>query len=91
MKHVGLLSIVFVLGCVAGGVASQVAVLPARAGSDAPRWEYNCGVNASKEQLNEAGAQGWELVSVDVLATAGEVASDAVHATKVQFCFKRAR
>lgn len=53
--------------------------------------EYDCGVNASKEQLDEAGAQGWELVSVDVLATAGEVASDAVHATKVQFCFKRAR
>lgn len=77
------------LGCVAGAVATQFTVPAARAGSDAPRWESNCGVNATKAQLDEADAQGWELVSTTVLRTDHKTFDNELVATDVQFCFKR--
>jgi|JI9StandDraft_2_1071091.scaffolds.fasta_scaffold357373_2 hypothetical protein len=89
MKHVGLLSLALVLGCVAGAVTTQFTVPAARAGSDAPRWEYNCGVNPTKAQLDEAGAQGWELVSTAVLKTDRKNFDASLVASDIQFCFKR--
>jgi hypothetical protein len=88
MKHVAIASIVFVVGCAVGGAASQFVVPAARAGSDAPKWEYNCGFNATKAQLDEAGVQGWDLVSTTVVEEKhlGTVESQAI---KVQYCFKR--
>ena len=63
--------VVFVIGCVAGGAASQMVVPKARANSSAPRWEYNCfdaeitdNFDLPVDELNKAGAQGWELVSM---------------------------
>jgi hypothetical protein len=57
--------VVFVIGCVAGGAASQMVVPKARAGTNPPRWEYVCGESENEAiplaQLNKAGAEGWEL------------------------------
>ena len=73
------IALVFVLGCIGGGVASRMADSPARAqGPGAPtRWEYNCGTNADNKAMNDAGAQGWELVST------------SSRGNDVLFCFKR--
>jgi len=56
--------IAFVIGC-----ASAPLVVPAISAQPAPpgvqRWEYSCYRDASglnMEQMNQYGAQGWELV-----------------------------
>jgi hypothetical protein len=81
MKSHFTIAAIFVLGCVTGGIAGRVAVPPAHAAAGVPRWEYNCGMNASVAQLNEAGAEGWELV------TAAAVMQNSV--PSVGYCFKR--
>jgi hypothetical protein len=70
MKHNGIISIVFVIGCATGGVAAQLVVPPVRAGTAPTRWEYHC-VRAEftadgemTEKLDKLGAEGWELVSM---------------------------
>lgn len=69
MKHRALLALVFIFGCATGGVAAQLVVPPARAGSSPMRWEYECinvdtGGGHLTSELNQLGAQGWELASV---------------------------
>jgi hypothetical protein len=73
MKHRGFIAIIFLVGCATGGVASQLVVPPARAGTAPTRWEHFCrrasaasltGVDSFTEKLDDAGARGWELVSV---------------------------
>lgn len=68
MKQRGFCAIVFLIGCATGGVASQVVVPRAQAGTSPTRWEYFCMKTLPNEEqvtaaLNTAGAQGWELVS----------------------------
>ena len=76
MKQMAL--IMFILGCAAGGVSSN---LVGKAGASAPpnvtRWEYRCVPGLHWNQMNEVGAVGWELVTY---APGGD-GSDA--------CFKR--
>jgi hypothetical protein len=72
--------LLFVFGCATGGVASQVAVPPARAGTNPARWEYSCGSldeSQLKGTMNKMGAEGWELVT-----------GSATGPSHV-FCFKR--
>jgi hypothetical protein len=69
MKHSGIIAIVFVIGCATGGIAAQLVVPPARAGTSPTRWEYQCArvdteVADVAANLNRLGAEGWELVSV---------------------------
>ena len=71
------IALVFVLGCISGGVASRVVDSPARAQNGPMRWEYNCGTNADGKAMNDAGAQGWEL------------ATTTTRGNDVLFCFKR--
>ena len=74
------IALVFVLGCIGGGVAGRGIVPPAHAAPPAAtRWEYDCGTNPSAQQLNAAGAQGWEMVAI-APATNGVLS----------VCFKRA-
>ena len=79
-----VISLVFILGCVAGATTAQLVVPKARAGTNPTRWEYHCTTDAGDDlnrhppkTLNALGAEGWELVS------AAYVPQDAV------FCFKR--
>jgi len=65
---------VFLLGCLASQVVgTHLAVPPARAQTSPQRWEYACEAVYEMEQiaprLNEYGAQGWELTTLD--ATGG--------------------
>jgi hypothetical protein len=67
MQHRGFLVIIFVIGCATGGVASQLVVPAARAGTTLTRWEYLSGpldVDTMSSVLNQAGVQGWELVTI---------------------------
>jgi hypothetical protein len=90
MKHHVSVAIVFLIGCAAGGVASQLVVPPIRAGTTPQRSEYLCTqasatTSSLTSHLNQFGAQGWELVS-----TTG-VSLDAAHRTDAfVFCFRRA-
>lgn len=61
LKHSALVAL-FRLGCVTGGVASQLVVPPAKAGSTL-RWEYLCvqSEGLSTNEMNGAGAEGWEV------------------------------
>lgn len=65
---------VFLLGCLASQVVrTHFDVPPARAQTSPQRWEYACEVFLAVEEivprLNEYGAQGWELTTLD--ATGG--------------------
>lgn len=59
----------FVVGCGAGGAASQLVIPSARAGTNPTRWEYTCirahdpmvGETDALAAWNRAGAQGWEF------------------------------
>jgi hypothetical protein len=76
----------FLAGCVVGGVSSQFVVPPARAQDAGTRWDYFCFEHANAEdasvKLNEAGAQGWQLVSVS---------SRGSHNFEALFCMSRRR
>jgi hypothetical protein len=68
MKRQVAIGLVFLAGCVVGGVSSQVVAPPARADGPGTRWEYFCMSQSAEENsaaggLNAAGAKGWELVS----------------------------
>jgi hypothetical protein len=91
MKNLWLASIVFIIGCIAGGVAGEILVPPVRAGTNPVRWEYNC-VNGNAnlgEQLNQYGAAGWEMVSAFASHLEHEY-EGGLHANNDAFCFKRA-
>ena len=60
----GIALVAFVVGCGAGGAASQLVIPSARAGTTPTRWEYLCittGLNT--ERYNEAGDKGWEMAA----------------------------
>jgi hypothetical protein len=71
MKHHGIIAIVFVIGCATGGVAAQLVVPPVRAGTSPTRWEYQCAEagfiadGTLTAKLNQLGAEGWELASME--------------------------
>ena len=75
------IALVFVLGCISGGVAGRMADSPASAQAPGARvrWEYNCDVNPSLKQLDDAGANGWELVTTSTVLGNGDI----------NYCFKR--
>jgi hypothetical protein len=58
-----LIGCVFLVGCVTGGIGSQFVSPPARAGTTPQRWEYICAEAPSVADLNQAGRNGWELVT----------------------------
>lgn len=91
MNRPVLTALVFVIGCAAGGVVSQLAVPPVRAGTNPTRWEYSCTYAKEKidETLNASGAQGWELVSAFPHHLEHQMNSDLT-ARDYGFCFKRA-
>ncbi len=63
-------------------------VLPVRPGTSPTRWEYLC---TGQESLGEAGAQGWELVSVTPLAATTTGSMSGYGTSFVGwYCFKRA-
>jgi hypothetical protein len=78
-----LFAVVFLVGCATGGVASQFVVPPAKASASATSWEYFCADTDANDmadvsgKLNEAGKQGWELVTMN--------------ASNGFYCFKRAQ
>jgi len=91
----GFVTIVFIIGCATGGVASQLVVPPVRAGTAPTRWEYLCNeatfatMRQLRAALNEAGDVGWEAVSVMPMhqdhSFNGDLEVDAI-----SFCAKRA-
>jgi hypothetical protein len=83
---------VFIVGCATGGVAAQLVVPPARAGSTPTRWEYQCAFEDADAArvtttLNKLGAEGWELVGLMQAPIPGWHAKDAYAYT---VCTKRA-
>jgi hypothetical protein len=90
MKHRGFIAVIFLIGCATGGVASQLVVPPARAGTASTHWEYVCGRVASgslSANLNKAGADGWELVSVVPASQDTQFGSTSID--DYTFCAKR--
>ncbi len=93
MKRPFALSIMFIIGCATGGVASQLVVPPVRAGTNPTRWEYFCAgtkPDTMAQDLNKLGSQGWELATsfvshYDALPQSGPLTADFFG-----FCFKRA-
>jgi hypothetical protein len=80
------LSLVFILGCVAGATTAQLVVPKAHAGTNPQRWEYHCvsepddWKSSPPASLNALGAEGWEMVAA---GTPNQFARDA------RYCFKR--
>jgi len=90
MKHRAVLAILFLIGCATGGVASRLAVPPARAGTAAVRWEHYCSdvaPDALTDDLNKMGVEGWELVS---LAPQMKIVAGHSSDESIVFCAKRA-
>ena len=93
MKHSGVIGIVFILGCATGGVAAQLVIPPARAGTGPMRWEYQClslatGGGGVTSTLNKLGVEGWELASVAPTHQSGTFGKDyAIDA--FMLCMKR--
>jgi hypothetical protein len=92
MKQRGFVAIVFLIGCATGGVASQLAVPPARAGTTPTRWEYLCQEGADKlvTALNRAGAEGWELTAMIPMLQSRSAVGGELHVDLIVTCFKRA-
>jgi hypothetical protein len=63
MKRTAALSLIFIVGCVAGATTAQLVVPKARAGTNPQRWEYHCAEGLGTPQMNASGAEGWELVT----------------------------
>jgi hypothetical protein len=80
VKTAFVLVVVFFAGCAAERL---LVVPPARAGTSLQRWEYFCRELNGEEDVtktaNQAGQQGWELVT----------AGDIVGYGKTTWCFKR--
>jgi hypothetical protein len=93
MKRPFTLTIIFIIGCATGGVASQFAVPQVRAGTSPTRWEYFC-ISSKPGTLNEdlsrMGAQGWELATSFIGQYAGGGRIESLTADTMGFCFKRA-
>jgi hypothetical protein len=85
-KTGAIAAFLFLAGCVVGGVSSQFVVPPARAQDAGARWDYFCFNDTNGEEvsakLNDAGAQGWQLVSVS---------SRGSHNFEALFCMSRRR
>jgi hypothetical protein len=69
MNRTIALSLVLILGCVAGATTAQLVVPKARAGTNPTRWEYHCVddlriKDTAPQELNAPGAEGWELVTM---------------------------
>jgi len=90
MRSKILTAVVFVVGCMTGGVASQLAVPKARAGTNPPRWEYFCTQSATDPAaaMNKVGAEGWELVTVSSSKLEHHFNNDYETAMML-YCFKR--
>jgi len=77
------LALAFGIGCGAGYGASQVAVRSAKADAGPQKWEHKCFdavvIESVTDQANQAGEDGWELVST------------AVGSSSYTACFKRPR
>ena len=78
------LAVAFLLGCVVTQAVAPTAP-PAWAGApgELQRWEYYCTKDPTKDKLDEAGRNGWELVAG---AGAGNQAI-----MRFAWCFKRPR
>ena len=68
MKRIGIVA-VFLAGCGVGGASSQLVVPKASAQQAAmlTKWEYlwtSASNGAVASQLSRAGAEGWELASI---------------------------
>jgi len=81
----------FIIGCATGGIASQLVVPPAQAGTNPTRWDYYCakGQGDVGDVLKKAGAEGWELVST-VASHYDHQFDDDLQADTYRYCFKRA-
>ncbi len=82
MTKTAMLGVGLCLGFGMGCAASHWLIPPARAGTNPPRFEYTCiwhldTGKGSIEELNHAGAEGWEMVAA-VEKPAGDL-----------WCFKR--
>lgn len=94
MQQRSALALLFLLGCVSGGVAAQLVVPPVRAGTSPTRWEYAC-VSASTyggrvtATANKLGAEGWELVSA-APASQAKGWGDNYNTDAYMLCAKRA-
>jgi hypothetical protein len=82
--HKSSLALLFLLGCVTGGVASRVTIPPARAGTNPQRWEYLCAQNPDMKWMNEAGAAGYELVTSAAYSRINNFDDD-----RTVYCLKR--
>jgi hypothetical protein len=85
MNRTIALSLVLIVGCVAGATTAQLVVPKARAGTNPTRWEYHCvddvrAKESATPRLNALGAEGWELVTT----------SPQGNLSWVFACFKRA-
>jgi hypothetical protein len=90
MNRPFLLSGIFILGCATGGVASQLVVPQAQAGTTPARWEHWCssGKGNTKDLLKKSGEAGWEMVAA--FATRVDRQShEAMDIEDYAFCFKR--
>ena len=90
MRLKALAAIVFVVGCMTGGVASQLAIPKARAGTSPAHWEYFCKESEESVPLadmNKAGAEGWELVTVSTTTLSTVYA--VLEAAAMVYCYKR--
>jgi hypothetical protein len=85
MSNRFLVCVVFLVGCMAGGITSQLVVPKANAQQAAvlTKWEVFCisehDEKAITEEGNKLGAEGWEIVGGDGLGAA------------TNWCFKRAK
>jgi hypothetical protein len=86
-----IVGLIFVIGCIAGGAASQMVVPPARAGTAPTRWEYLCSqsTHSPVDALNKAGEQGWELVTLFPSTYDKKIGGNLETGT-FGYCFKRA-
>jgi hypothetical protein len=93
MKQSGVIGIVFIVGCVTGGVASQVVIPPVRAGTAPARWEYYCvranGGGEVTATLNKMGAEGWDLAGVAPAHISPVGAWSGSDVETYMFCAKR--
>ena len=82
MKQRLVVAAVFVVGCVAGGVGSQlIKEPPARADAGGTAWAHVCiheWLEDANQKLPALGEKGWELATTTQMSD-----------SKVLMCFKR--